>query len=172
MERELRRHQNTLVIIGSGVIMFGLWSVIKTIAFSILNREEVLQMVSGGVALSETDQKVYLLIYYIFMAILLLIDLSFRVYVGRSARREGRGRKRKRDGVAYLVIAALIALFCVIGTVADVMEILDLSSATDNILSLLVSVFIDVTSFITMVELIRAAVRSRQIKRALKGVSR
>ena len=45
MERELRRNQNVLVCVGTGVIMFGFWSVIKGIMTIFLQRDLLLETI-------------------------------------------------------------------------------------------------------------------------------
>lgn len=175
MERELRKNQNALVIIGSGVILFGFWTVIKTIAYCILSTDQIIALAAGpdgnSLLQTETERAYFLIVFYILMAIVLLIDLSFRLYIGRSARREGLGKKRKRDGRAYLVMGILLVIACAIGTVSDVLTLLGLYDSVDSKASLFVSILVDLTSLITMLELIRAAVRSRQIRRALAEVA-
>ena len=156
MEAALRRYQDSLVIIGTGVIILGLWSVIKM----------VLLILTGGQFIPEEyagpDRKAERIIFIVFIAIFLAIDLGLRLYIGRSAQAEGHGRRRP---FAYAVVAGLLAL-------ASVGEILFILSNTSSVLEagdpvdLAVSILIEATNAVTLVELVISAVRVRQLSRA------
>ena len=50
-EIKLRKYEHSMVISGGGVILFGLWSVLKTILFFIVSPAEQFQSTYSGVAL-------------------------------------------------------------------------------------------------------------------------
>ena len=93
MEVQLRKHQNMLVIIGSGVMSFGMWSAIKMVLYSMMRRSEFRETIAEQGA-SEDIQGVLLIIMYLFIGIGLAFILALRSYIGLSARAEGMGKKR------------------------------------------------------------------------------
>ena len=151
-QAQLRRLQDTLVVVGAGVIAFGTWTLVKiALLFALYNEEAVLQLLH----FNSGSQLPAIFITAIFVA---CFDLFIRVFVGLSARAEGHGEKK---GGFYLVIAGLIA-------VANVFSIASLAFGTSVNMSFFdaaVSIAIDATSFITLILMIRCAVRLRQLNK-------
>ena len=158
MERELRRNRNTLVIVGGGVIMFGFWSVIKAVLIFALRRDWLMELM-GDSALDIFE----VVLIYTFLAVFFLIDLFLRLFVGRSARAEGFGRKK---GWAYVVVdglmAALAAALLVVSIVTFSM------SDYESVLDMIVTFAVDLTSLFTLLELLVTAVRVKRLARALE----
>ena len=40
MQTELRKHQHTLITYGTGTILFGLWSLAKSVVYLVIDRSE------------------------------------------------------------------------------------------------------------------------------------
>ena len=157
MRETLRRNQDTLFIIGTGVIAFGFWSVIKMCLISAFQTEEAL----GGVPdLSEGAAT------YIGTALFLAVDLCIRLYIGLSARAMGRDKKQ---GSAFIVLAALFAAFSAAAII--VIAVLALKSGLvrleDMGVDLLISLIVEFTSIATLVDLVFSAVRVKRLKKAL-----
>jgi hypothetical protein len=149
-EIQLRRWQNMLTISGMGVIVFGAWSVLKTILLLVFRQELVSNI---------PDDIVERVILYVLVGVLLLIDFSVRLFVGLSARAEGFGKKK---GWAYLVIAVLIAL-------SSVSSLVTVFFGTGNtpILELIVSTIVEITSLAAVIEMLAAAVMVRKLRKEL-----
>ena len=47
---QLRQNQNTLVVVGMGVIAFGIWSVVKTVMLAAFNTEQMTALSEQGIA--------------------------------------------------------------------------------------------------------------------------
>ena len=94
-EVKMRRYQNLLTVSGLGVIMFGVWSVLRTILLLFFQQNAVSQ------AFNDESVTVRILSYTI-LAVMLLADSLSRLFVGLSARAEGFGKKK---GYAYIVFA-------------------------------------------------------------------
>ena len=102
MEKKLRRSQVSLVTLGFGVILFGVWSVIKSLLYF---RTGLFDDLDTQV---EPEQLLFVkLVTVAFVALIVFADLGFRLKIGLSARAEGMGRRQKSG---YLVPAALIVL--------------------------------------------------------------
>ena len=152
-ERKLRRYQNLLTVSGLGVIAFGIWSVIKTILLLFFNKELLADM---------PDNTLAYVILYIFIGVLLLIVFSIHLFVGLSARAEGFGKKK---GSAYIVVAILMALL----SLASLVTVFFKADKT-SLLELAVSVIVEATSLIVMIELLVAAFTVKKLSKELGEV--
>lgn len=167
MERELRRNQNLLYCVGTGVIMFGLWNVIKGIVTIFLQKDElilVFETVKESLTPDKADYFVSTFtIVCIIIGIIIGVLLLMHICVGLSARKEGMGR-RKKDRVAYLVVAVILM---VLTAAAVVLEILTLFKSPEGLLDEIVTVIVDVTSLVVIIELIVTGIKVRKLKRKL-----
>ena len=152
-ERELRRYQNLLTVSGLGVIAFGVWSVLKTLLVFFFNKEEFGEMPE------ETWARV---IMFVILGALLLIVFLIHLFVGLSARAEGFGKKK---GYAYIVVAILMTCMSVASIVMIFLEIKETS-----IMELTVSLIVEATSLIVMIELLVAAFTVKKLRRELGEV--
>ena len=108
MQRDLRKNQDNLIIIGTGVIAFGIWSVLHSIMLWLTSPDlanDIVQNTDDPLAISPAAANA---ITFIILLVLLLADLSLRVYMGRCAISEGRGT-RKKQGSFYLFWAGVMA---------------------------------------------------------------
>ncbi len=175
MERELRRHQNRLMVSGSGVILFGVWSVVKMLLFFVLERKRVLAFledamgdsadVGGGLtrALIEAIAFIFL---FILVLILTIIALLVRLYLGISARKEGMGEKR---GIAYVIVATLVLLFYIY---SELYTLTHLGAPTDAMTSMtdrVTALIVDFTAIVVLWELVISAIRVKKLKKQLEG---
>ena len=113
---KLRRNQNTLIIVGTGTIAFGVWSFVKTLGMTLITRPDNISgymsaMQSGGVELTDMSETAMFWTTVVISGILLIIDVSARLFVGFSAISVGRGKRHSRW---YIVIALLMILGSVI----------------------------------------------------------
>ena len=135
-EITLRRNQDTLVIVGTGVIIFGIWSLLKTLFALLLNIGDLYEVI-----LKEETPEGRVAIFIV-VTLMLMIDLAFRVSVGLSAIAVARGEKSR----FIFVAGALILAF---------------SSATT-------AAAVELTSLITLTQLINSAMAIRGIRKELK----
>lgn len=174
-EIKLRKYEHALVISGVGVIAFGIWSVIKAAIYFILIpmdqlikddlREGVAELEVQGV----TDREVgYLLAAAILFT--LLVDFTLRLYIGRSAFIDGRRLKKKR--FAYVIMAMFLAAGLVSNLVTRCVDLGSSEASTwdSAMASANVSVIVDITSLLALIEMIVAATMVRRLRRRL-GIS-
>lgn len=152
IERHLRKGQNNLVVIGYGVIAFGLWSAIKIVLYTALNTD--INM------LSSEEETVSVVMFWIMMFVFLAFDLSLRLYVGFSAVYEGRGRK-KRFG--YIILALLMALTSFALVVANLAAFGSDESPGKTV----VTIIVEASSSIMLIEMAIFAVRVKRLGRKL-----
>ncbi len=156
MRRRLRRNENYLVIIGTGVMAFGFWSVIQTVLLLLLSPQAVSEYFDtvSGPDFSPN-------IGYVLLMVLTTLDLLVRLYVGLSARAEGFGAKK---GNLYVVFAVLLCFFHLLALVTAVLNrFRNYLGFEDAVMSLL----IDITSLVTLVELVNSIFKVRWLKREL-----
>ena len=72
-ERKMRRYQNLLTVSGLGVIIFGLWSVLKTI---------LLLFMKEGILSEIPDDTFVRVMFFLILGGILLVDVLIRLYVG------------------------------------------------------------------------------------------
>ena len=174
MERELRRNQDALINIGSGIIAFGVWSVIKAVLYFFLNRsemEDIVEQAMSDVEFSPDDYEIYRLlvriIVYFFVGIILLADMGIRLYLGLSARTEGMEGKK---GYAYVVVGGLMVLLSIAIVVFEGKSLIDGTVAESaRGPSEFVGLLIDFTSIVVMLEMILSAIRVKRYTRLLEG---
>ena len=160
MEKELRRKQVTLVTLGTGVILFGVWSVVKSLLYF---RTNLFKDLDTQV---EPELLPYIkLVTVVIVALFVLADLGIRLKIGRRARAEGMGRRQKNG---YLILAALIVLVNIIGDLLGVCYIVKNGVPEQSGLDYVVSVLVDLSSTILLAELIITALRVRKL-RAMSG---
>lgn len=153
--RELRRNRDMLKITGLGVIAFGLWNMIKIFMYVMIEKAAIYEMIRDSIDsdVVYTDKEMnmlYLISYIIFVVIMMLVmvfDALIRLYVGRCAILEAKGIKK---GNAYLVIAAIMIMVSVLSMVNAVMGF---KPDPDTVIDIISTVLVEITSFITLVEL-------------------
>ena len=153
-ERKMRRYRNLLTVSGLGVIIFGLWSVLKTI---------LLLFMKEGILSEIPDDTFVRVMFFLILGGILLVDVLIRLYVGLSARAEGFGKKK---GYAYVVIAILMALASLTSLV-----LIFFDSNEQSIWELIVSVIVEATSLVVTIELLVAAFTVKKLKKELGEVS-
>ena len=160
MEKELRRKQVTLVTLGTGVILFGVWSVVKSLLYF---RTNLFADLDTQV---EPELLPYMLATVVIVALSVLADLGIRLKIGRRARAEGMGRRQKNG---YLILAALIVLVNITGDLLGVYYIVKNGVPEQSGPDYIVSVLVDLSSTILLAELIITALRVRKLRAMSEG---
>ena len=160
MEKELRRKQVTLVTLGTGVILFGVWSVVKSLLYFRTNLFADLD------TQAEPELLPYMLATVVIVALFVLADLGIRLKIGRRARAEGMGRRQKNG---YLILAALIVLVNITGDLLGVYYIVKNGVPEQSGPDYIVSVLVDLSSTILLAELIITVLRVRKLRAMSEG---
>ena len=160
MEKELRKNQHLLAILGAGVIAFGFWTMIKTILVFALQTDRIMTLMEkSNPDLSSSDMTAVIISVLVF----LVADLSVRLYIGLSARAEGLGKK---SGRVYLVLTVLLIAGAVLIEVLAVTGF-DMEDY-DSVLDVGVTFLVGLTSLIVLLELRISAIRVKRLTKALK----
>lgn len=157
MLRRLRRNQNYLIMIGSGVIMIGLWSVIKTICFLLLGsgtaKAYFVEMAQAGVSGRGS---------ILIMLLIVSVDLAVRFFVGLNAIREGYGERR---GVLYVVLAVVLSLLSLATLVSSFTSHFQ---SYNSPLDAGVGLLLELTSLVTLLELVNSVCKVRWLSHQLE----
>ena len=110
---KLRRDQNTLRIVGTGTIVFGVWSFVKAFGVIFSRRAQIVsEIIEDGIQnnydFSDVPEGLIIKMVLLFVGIGLAADMVARLYVGLSAIAAGRG---KHKSILYIVITAIMILF-------------------------------------------------------------
>lgn len=153
MQRDLRRNENILSVSGVTIILFGVWTAIKLVLYFSLSED-------GFRAIpKDAEGQLERLMLTAILVLFIVISMSSRLWVGLSARTESMGRKK---GYGYMFLAMLILT-------ADMLalgfSLADIEGNFDSWMDLIITLFVEATSMLTVVELIVAAFRVKKLKR-------
>jgi hypothetical protein len=186
--RKLRKYESILVLSGFGVMIFGLWSIIRAAIYYILypfdvaeflGKSEYAQIMAEGREegvefITENLGTIIMVVLFTVLA----IDLLLRIYVGMSARAYGRGRKKRGFFIFVAWVMAVFALFGIVMSVQNfVQPVIDAfkdssanayaeTGATGEQAGS-VSIFVDITSFLVLLELAISAMQVRKLRKQL-----
>lgn len=149
MEQKRRKYQNILGISGLATIVFGIWSIVKSILLTALNSFQ------GSGDTVEIDKSV-LLPFFGIVLLYVLIDLLLRFYVGVSARRESKGKKKS---ILYLIIAGILGIITFANIIYTFLQISSIEAV-----DIFVSVIIEMISLFALVETIIYGIRLKLLK--------
>ena len=158
---EIRKNQNILHSIGTGIIIMSAWSVLKGLSLMLIDPSRLSEGVQGltsaeGVTLSEHTAVILMVCMTIAIA---NIDLLIRLYVGSSAIAVSKGRKR---GIAYVAWSCLLIMISIL-TLCLMCAALyqDFSSMEDSGVSIS-SVIIELTSLVMLIEMLVVSFRLKR----------
>lgn len=153
MQSYLRRCQDMLSAGGKGVIFFGIWNVIKVIMYFVMARDTM------SATFKRVDAEGLEWIVILIMAVMIGISLAFRVFVGRSAIKESRETKKK---YAYIIIAFIMLAASAASIILNFQNLLAL-----RILSFIVEELVEVTSFVTILEVIIYGIKIKKVRQQI-----
>lgn len=151
MNKDLYRYQNTLVIIGTGVMVFGIWSVVRTLMYLFLNHQ-YLQL------LKETsDYGINPVGLQLPLIVILAIDLSLRLFSGKCARSFG------KEGTKFTACIVSAIVLIIIGAMS-ILRMLASFPLEEGVLDNVITLFIDVTSLVLLIEMLVSAVNAKRLE--------
>ena len=157
LQIQLRKNQDTLKIVGLGVMAFGAWSIVKSILYTTAQWSSIKE----EIVVPEANETIAKMVYLFMIAVILTVEIAIRLYIGRSAIAEGKG-ERRRPG--YVVVAFLITA---IGLTLTVTAFVVPGIRMELNLDLLASLFVEITSAVITLEMCWSAIRVRKLRRQL-----
>lgn len=188
---KLRRYENILTMSGMAVIAFSIWSIIKAAAYFLTQSYDTYKLLGKdfehemndlsntinqqmGHDVSSTVHFTVSGVILGFVFLVLVLDLLFRYYIGKSAITESKGRHKK--GILYILMAFVVCL-SLIATLysrirtaligfggSDTNNDVQLDPTLDTVLA---SNLVDLTALIALMELIIAAFMVRHLRKQL-----
>lgn len=137
-----------MITIGTGVIVFGFWAFIK---FALTNL--FLGMQRYG-AVDDRYTTLFTVIVWGFAALAPLIYL----WIGMSARAEGKGRRKT---ILYLIMLAIIILLSTVVILAELFALI----ALKNVIEMAFTLIIDLTRLVFLVELMVDSITLRVLRK-------
>lgn len=156
IEAQIRKQQNILICSGIGMILFGIWSIIRLVLMRYINES---QFISFFRTVEGIPESTYEQLVFIIVLVLLSIDLIVRFYIGRSAINESRGIYKKH--VTYIVIAALYAFSNILGDLSQIPAFVSKSITLYEFMDDI----IDITINIATIEIVIAAIKVRKLEK-------
>lgn len=162
----LRKSQNTLVVVGTGIIIMSLWSVIKIISEVFINKDEIVSALrnEGNADLNYLSDSTIVVLFAVMIVLMSSIFIAARVFIGRSAIAEGNGRRANFLYIPFTVIYIVL-------TVMQIRESANslVSGKSEELLVIeeppVAALMIELTSLIMLTELLIAAIKVRQYRR-------
>ena len=150
--RIIRKTEDNLITIGNGVMLFGVWTLLKSI----------LTFIIFGSELDETLPFAVKAVATVIIWAVILLDTGGRIYIGYAARCEGRREKK----LPYLGFTGFLLLVYII---AVILEIVLLVTLAEEIVYMLIVLVIDVTSLIFLLQLMINSVKIRRLRKQEAG---
>ena len=154
MQLELRRHENTLIVMGMGIIVLGFWSTIKM---------GISMFISGNDDFSVIGESDPVVIAGKIIGVLLVtvLDLFIRYRVGRAAISEGKGARKGTLYILYALLMEPVSLgFIALSVWAAYKGMAELSDV-------IVAIVTELTAAVIYFELVYAALRTRMLRRRI-----
>lgn len=145
MNAQIRRLENTLTTIGTGIIAMSVWQLIKNILQYTLLRSN--------------DEDELSLAKILFMIGVLIIFSLIDCYIGFSARSEGKGKKKK--GI-YLFWTAL---YLIVSFIAITLELILVFIDPNYTVYYFIVVIIDITVLVLNIEMMVSAIKVRRLRK-------
>ena len=155
MEAKIRKHQDILRCSGYAVILFGAWSIIRMVMLRIIDPLELDSLLAVADAESDMDLET---IAFVSLLVLLALDLLFRLYVGRSAIKEGRGGEKR---LFYVLLAGGYAA---VSVWSDLFYLVDCLFG-DSSIWMLGPVIVDISTCGALIEIVISSLCLRKLRR-------
>ena len=155
---DFRRNSSTLSILGAGVIIFGFWSIVKIVTYSVLGiplYTEADVEAAGGVSIDIIVNVLYCI---------LAGDIIVRLVVGLCARAEGQDHNKRKSGL-YLGFTIWEIIFEVFSVISVIVQFLSLKD--DTFIEVYVSLFMELSSLLILTEVYIAALSVRRYKKRM-----
>ena len=159
METELRRCRSNLGILGSGVIVFTVWELVKPLLITLLIPQA--ETVAAEPAALQISVELAVALLFALLAVFVL-DVILRFRIGRAARAEAAGRKK---GSAYVVFAFVIFGLQALGFLAALVQLLRSGLMGRSALETAASLLVELSSAVIMGELAFTAVKVRKLSK-------
>ena len=148
MTVRIRKLEHDMITIGTGIIIFGFWSFIK---FALTN------IFLGMRRYESVDGRYTALVTAVIWGVAALAPLIY-LWIGMSARAEGKGRRRS---ILNLIMLAIIILLSTIVILAEIFALISLK----NVIEMAFTLIIDLTRLVFLLELFADSITLRVLRK-------
>ena len=167
LQKALRRHQHTLMVVGAGVMGFGIWSVVKSILTLVfLNLFKTDKLLENYIPVTELENEsnIVLIIKILVIVVTLLIELILRWKVGKEAR--AIAADNKPVTARFYLLSAIPVLIDSLEFVSGILAVIGIVE-TEIDIDIFATLLVDFTSVVMLIEMIYSAVQINKIKKEL-----
>lgn len=158
------RYRSLLAITGRGTITFGVWGVVRWVLYYMFDSRDIERIIRKTDPTGEIiSQRGSRLLVFVMMLVVIQIDLCIRLYIGRSAIAESRGKKKKS---IYLMVALVYTVLSFFSLITGVIRG---DTYTTSWIVESATFLVDLTAEIVLAELIYAAFRLRKLRQGKAG---
>ena len=154
MDARIRKLEINQMTLGAGVALFALWTFVRMALQLFVFNDELIK--------GFTEQEK--IVVYLMVGGLSALILLNQLFVGLSARGEGKG-KRKR--IIYLIFDGIQICISVVFTVLEVYMLF--TPGDEGILSMVASIVIEITLGVCLVEVMVNSIQLRKIRKSLSA---
>ncbi|MBO4373791.1 MAG: hypothetical protein J5829_01675 [Lachnospiraceae bacterium] len=153
--KQIRKLEDDLNVSGTGVILMGLWSIIR-VTMQVF--EESGKIINEVIAEDQTVSKpLVVIVLVVLLGILGFIVMNIHLYIGLNAVRAARGKKYKKG---YFRAAIIVGLLAVSGMGSYWDELQDLENIDTNLAAMLV----DITTIYIFAVIIISTVKLEKLR--------
>lgn len=146
----LQKYRSSLIASGGAMVLFALWTVIR----SIVEIDSNLNYVGDQVSIQPLVTAI---------AVMGIIDLVLKLYVGLSARLEGLSRKKKRP---YLVLGIIIAALSIAWLIFMIVEF-PTQYRLYGLVGPIINLAVEATVLFAALDLVISAIRVRKLEKEI-----
>ncbi len=150
IEAQIRKYRRNMVICGQGLILLGLWSVIKVISFLLLGGDIFESYIT--IDASDPDYDLLWSLSLIIFFILFLIIFLFHLRAGLASIKFGKNKTKKRK---FIFTAGVIGIFTAINIPLYFVPGAEISDTT------IATAIVDITLFLTIVDMFYSSYKIR-----------
>ena len=167
LQVSLRKYQHVLAVVGLGVIVFGIWSIVKSAVYLSLS-EPLKELAAEGYEMAKSADHESLITMgslIFFLVIFNLVDLVIRWKVGKKAIAISRGLKTPTTG--FFILTAIITVMDFWEFLVGFLTIIGVIQSEEDMTDRLSTLLMDLTSAVMLVEMIVAAVMILKITKEI-----
>ena len=155
------------MVVGAGVMGFGIWSVVKSILTLVfLNLFKTDKLLENYIPVTEfeNESNIVLIITILVIVVTLLIDLILRWKVGKEAR--AIAADNKPVTARFYLLSAIPVLIDSLEFVSGILAVIGIVE-TEIDIDIFATLLVDFTSVVMLIEMIYSAVQINKIKKEL-----
>lgn len=175
---EYRRHLNSLMISGKAMIALGVWTTMRVVLTMLLGqnnlRKFIMQyVIDSDIVIDDINEfgiNIIIVVLFVIVLVICLISFSINYIAGIGAYREGKGVKKGKVYIFFIVLILLSTLWIYVVRLLPTSPQAVQEVQGETFLNEQGSVLLDFTQMMICVDVLYAMIKSRKISRELKEV--